>query len=101
HASLLGVRHHHERWDGRGYPDGLRGEQIPLQARIIAVADVFDALATDRPYRRALTLDECVRRLGEARGSHLDGQLVDAFLDKDVHQLIDWAAPPTPSPRPW
>jgi response regulator RpfG family c-di-GMP phosphodiesterase len=101
HSSLLAVRHHHERFDGRGYPDGLRGEQIPLHGRIIAVADVFDALATDRPYRKALSIDECVRRLEEARGGHLDAELVDVFLKKGVHQLVDWANPPTPGAKPW
>ncbi len=74
------VRGHHERWDGRGYPDGLSGEGIPLGARIISVADTYDAMTTDRPYRKALPEEEARRRLQEAAGSQLDAQVVAAFL---------------------
>jgi putative two-component system response regulator len=52
------IRHHHEKWDGAGYPDGLKGEQIPLTARILQVTDIYDALTTDRPYRRALSSEQ-------------------------------------------
>ena len=75
-----GIRHHHERWDGGGYLDGLAGEKIPLVARIIAVADTFSAMTTTRPYRKALPIAEALRRLREAAGTQLQPELVDAFV---------------------
>jgi len=69
------VRHHHERHDGSGYPDGLRGELIPLGARIVAVADIYDALTSDRPYRGRLPRAEAVRRLEEEAGRTIDARL--------------------------
>lgn len=72
--------HHHERWDGRGYPHGLAGEQIPLAARIFAVVDVWDSLTTDQPYRPAWEADVAREHLLENRGHHFDAQVVDAFL---------------------
>ena len=72
---------HHEKWDGSGYPLGLSGEQIPLEGRITAVADVFDALRSTRPYKPAFPLEKCYAILAEGRGSHFDPQVVDAFLD--------------------
>lgn len=74
------IRHHHERWDGMGYPDGLMGEEIPLGARIIAVADSYDAMTTDRPYRRALSRSRAAAILASARGRQWDPAVVDAFL---------------------
>ena len=74
------ARSHHERWDGSGYPDGLRGDQIPLAARICAVCDVFDALLSPRPYKEAWPFDDVIRELASLRGTHLDPSLVDAFL---------------------
>lgn len=74
-----GILHHHERWDGGGYVDGLAGEAIPLIARIIAVADTFSAMTTTRPYRKALAVDEALRRLREAAGTQLQPELVEAF----------------------
>jgi len=71
---------HHESWDGRGYPDGLAGEEIPLAARIFAVADAFDAMTHDRPYRKAFPFDEACRRLMEASGTQFEPRLVQAFL---------------------
>jgi ribonuclease P protein subunit RPR2 len=73
------VRSHHERWDGSGYPDGLAGEEIPLTARVFAVADVFDALTTDRPYRPALSFEEAHAMIVAESGSHFDPAVVDAF----------------------
>ena len=73
------VRGHHERWDGKGYPDGLRGLQIPLGARIIAVADVFDALVAERPYKAGLPVEKVKAILQEGRGTHFDPDLSDAF----------------------
>lgn len=75
------VRHHHERWDGRGYPDGLAGETIPLGARIVSVADSFDAMTTQRPYNRVLTIDEAIDRLHNGAGSYWDPKVVAVFLD--------------------
>jgi HD-GYP domain-containing protein (c-di-GMP phosphodiesterase class II) len=74
------IRHHHERPDGSGYPDGLGADRIPLGARIVAIADMYDALASDRPYRRRLPQGDVVRCLREAAGRTLDGRLTTAFL---------------------
>ena len=76
------VRHHHERMDGTGYPDGLAGDEIPLLARIVSVVDVFDALTSDRPYRKALTADATYRMMREeADGGWWDRALVETFID--------------------
>ncbi|HEU4437617.1 MAG TPA: HD domain-containing phosphohydrolase [Methylomirabilota bacterium] len=76
------MRHHHERWDGSGYPDGLEGEAIPLGARIISVVDVFDALHTDRPYKPALSRSDTVSLLiRETEAGYWDPRIVDTFLD--------------------
>ena len=72
--------YHHERWDGRGYPTGLAGENIPLSARIMAVADVFDALVSKRSYKDGFPLDKAMNIILEERGTHFDPQLVDVFL---------------------
>src|SRR3981081_736217 len=74
------VRGHHERWDGDGYPDRLKGENIPLGPRIIAVADAFDAMTTTRPHRQALPVAEAYRRLQESAGTQWDARVVTAFL---------------------
>jgi putative two-component system response regulator len=74
------VLHHHERFDGKGYPHGLRGGSIPLPARIVAVADAFDAMTTDRPYRASLPDEEALRRLRDGRASQWDPDAIDAFL---------------------
>lgn len=73
------VRHHHERWDGTGYPDKLRGEDIPLAARVFSVADVLDALTTNRPYRPASPLAEARAMIVAEAGRHFDPQVIDAF----------------------
>lgn len=75
------ARHHHEKWNGRGYPDGLAGEDIPLCARIMAVADVFDAVSTKRCYRDAMELDECYDIIIKGRGTDFDPDIADAFLE--------------------
>ncbi|HEV8053958.1 MAG: diguanylate cyclase [Chloroflexi bacterium] len=75
-----GIRHHHERWDGTGYLDGLRGERIPLIARVLAVADAFSAMTTTRPYRVALPVDEALDRVRKAAGTQLDPELAMAFV---------------------
>jgi putative nucleotidyltransferase with HDIG domain len=84
------VRSHHERWDGNGYPDRLAGEQIPLNARVFAVADVFDALTTNRPYRVALSFEQARSMIEDESGSHFDPQVVDAFrrIDDEILRQI-------------
>jgi HD-GYP domain-containing protein (c-di-GMP phosphodiesterase class II) len=74
------IRNHHERYDGLGYPDRLRGEEIPLEARIIAIADSYDAMTTTRPYREPLPEEAVVRELVDNRGRQFDPDLVDVFL---------------------
>jgi len=74
------IRSHHEHWDGSGYPRGLVAEEIPMGARVFAVADAFDAMTTDRPYRRALSLEDAVEEIVRASGTQFDPAVVDAFL---------------------
>lgn len=76
-----GVRFHHERWDGHGYLEGLEGGEIPLIGRVLAVADSFSAMTTSRPYRKALSVEEALKRLGDAAGSQLEEELVKLFID--------------------
>ncbi|RZI81260.1 MAG: response regulator [Rubrivivax sp.] len=78
---------HHERWDGTGYPQGLKGEQIPLGGRIVAIADVFDALMTRRPYRAPLPAAECLALMAEQRGRHFDPTLLDCFFQQQFEIL--------------
>lgn len=79
-AGAVTIRHHHERWNGTGYPDGLTGEHIPLGARIVAVADVYDALTSARPYRAALGHEAALAHLAAEAGRTLDERVVAAFL---------------------
>ena len=81
------VRSHHERWDGTGYPDGLAGEAIPLAARVFAVADTFDALTTDRPYRPASSIAEARERIAAGAGTQFDPDVVAAFARVPDEQL--------------
>ena len=74
------VRYHHERWDGQGYPEGLKGDVIPMTARILSVVDCFDAVREDRPYRRGLTREQACKLLVGQRGKHFDPRVVDSFL---------------------
>jgi len=74
------IRHHHEQWDGRGYPDKLRGEQIPITARIISVVDCFDSVREDRPFRRSMTTDEAIALLRRGAGIHFDPVVVEQFI---------------------
>lgn len=78
-GALAGVRHHHERLDGSGYPDGLAGDEIPLQARIVLVADIFDSLTTTRSYRKAFSWEKALEILHEEAGSVGDPKLVELF----------------------
>jgi diguanylate cyclase (GGDEF)-like protein len=94
-----GVRHHHERWDGRGYPDRIAGEAIPLIARILSVADAFSAMTTTRPYRKAYSMRHALQRLERAAGTQLDADLVRVF----VHGVRTVPGAPMPhraQPRP-
>jgi len=74
------VLYHHERYDGQGYPDGLQGSEIPTEARIVKVADAFDAMLSDRPYRKGLSVDDAIAELEGGRGTEFDPVVVDAFL---------------------
>jgi putative two-component system response regulator len=90
HAMAI-ARHHHERWDGTGYPDRLRGQAIPLSARLMAVADVYDALISRRPYKEPMPHEEAVRRLDAGAGGHFDPAVVQAMRACE-QQFIDIAA---------
>lgn len=80
-ASVVAATHH-EQWDGSGYPQGLKGEEIPIEGRITAVADVFDALSSKRPYKAAIPLDDCFLILESKRGTHFDPRVLDAFIKR-------------------
>jgi len=83
---------HHERWNGEGYPAGLRGEDIPLAGRVVAVCDVFDALTHERPYKAAWTVEQAIDELVGQRGAFFDPELVDLFVDRVLPQL-PWVVP--------
>ncbi|MCF4152371.1 HD-GYP domain-containing protein [Dethiosulfovibrio sp. F2B] len=87
------IRYHHERWDGKGYPEGLRGANIPLLARIISVCDVYDSITDDRPYRKRLTPEEASLEMERSAGTQLDPGLVSTFLEKVAPYLDDQEAP--------
>src|SRR5690606_32236126 len=83
------VRHHHERWDGRGYPDAISGPDIPLGARIITIADTIDAMTTNRPYRNALPLEVVLSELHKGRGTQFDPDLIELTVNSvTVRRLI-------------
>jgi len=84
----LMAKYHHERLDGRGYPDGLTDEQIPLGAKIVALADSFDAMTTDRPYRRRRSFEDVVRDLRQSSGTQFDGKVVVAFARAILKELL-------------
>jgi putative two-component system response regulator len=91
---------HHEKWDGSGYPLGLKGTDIPIEGRIVAVADVFDAISSDRPYKRAFPLDKSLEIIEEGRGKHFDPQVVDAFFarkDDIIRAQMQFMDMPLPS----
>ncbi|OQY10389.1 MAG: hypothetical protein B6I28_01090 [Fusobacteriia bacterium 4572_132] len=75
------IFYHHEKWDGTGYSKGLKGEEIPIEARIVAIADVFDALTTERPYKKAFTTEKALTIMLEGNGKHFDPELIDILLD--------------------
>ena len=86
---LTVIRHHHERFDGRGYPDGLRGSETSLLARVVQVADAVDAIISDRPYRKAYGIDYAITELVNNRGQQFDPEIVDAFVDNFESGLLD------------
>src|SRR5919201_5329785 len=75
------VLYHHERWDGKGYPTGRAGDEIPLEARVLAVADAFDAMTSDRPYRRALSHDEALAEVERCAGTQFDPEIAEIFIE--------------------
>jgi len=92
------ARHHHERWDGTGYPDKLAGPAIPLVARITSVADVFDALMSKRPYKEPWLREKALQYLRDNAGSHFDPEVVEAFLrslGEPITSPADTAAVPS------
>jgi len=101
------ILHHHERWDGGGYPDGLRGEQIPLEARILAVCDTVDAMASDRPYQQDVPPHEIIAELKRCAGTQFDPAVVQAFiriLEREgeyFHQFSPRGGAPSGSPSRW
>jgi response regulator RpfG family c-di-GMP phosphodiesterase len=86
-ATMDIIRHHHERWDGKGYPTGLKGAEIPLAARAFAVADSYDAMTSERPYRAAMTDDEAIRIIVDERDGAFDPDIVDVFLGLCLKRL--------------
>jgi putative nucleotidyltransferase with HDIG domain len=92
-AAVPLIRYHHERWDGRGYPEGLAEEAIPLEAAIVGLSDAWDAMTTDRPYHRALSLDEAVAEIRAGRGSQFAPRVVDAFFEALARAPEELAAP--------
>jgi HD-GYP domain-containing protein (c-di-GMP phosphodiesterase class II) len=84
------VYHHHERYDGSGYPCGLAGEDIPIEGRILAVVDAFDAITSDRPYRKGQSIETAVAELRGYAGVQFDAQIVDTFLSVLAEQDMPW-----------
>jgi HD-GYP domain-containing protein (c-di-GMP phosphodiesterase class II) len=81
------IRHHHERFDGKGYPDGLEGETIPLEARIIAVPDAFDAMSSIRPHSQSKPLHDVLRELEGGKGQQFDPGILEIFLREKIYKL--------------
>jgi HD-GYP domain-containing protein (c-di-GMP phosphodiesterase class II) len=92
HYAALMVLHHHERWDGNGYPGNLKGAEIPLGSRIIAIADSYDALTTDRPYRRARTQTEAIQEIVRCAGTQFDTDVVQAFTRAMGSSVVSMSA---------
>jgi HD-GYP domain-containing protein (c-di-GMP phosphodiesterase class II) len=90
------VKCHHERWDGKGYPEGLKGEEIPLLGRVLGVADFLDALTSDRSYRKGLPLEEALNMVKDLEGKAFDPVVVKAAVE--LHEKGELALPSTPNP---
>jgi len=82
------IRNHHERFDGSGYPDGLVGEAIPLEARIVSIADAFDAMTSLRPHRRAMPLEDALMEMGKGRGTQFDPHFLEIFLEEKIFESL-------------
>jgi HD-GYP domain-containing protein (c-di-GMP phosphodiesterase class II) len=80
------IRNHHEHFDGKGYPDGLAGEAIPLEARIIAIPDAFDAMASLRPHREAMPLEDILLEMGKYKGKQFDQKILEIFLQEKIYK---------------
>jgi HD-GYP domain-containing protein (c-di-GMP phosphodiesterase class II) len=93
---LPGVKYHHERWDGKGYPEGLKGEEIPLLGRVLGVADFLDAVTSDRTYRKGSTLEEALQMVKDLAGQAFDPAIVNAAVE--LHERGELALPATPNP---
>src|SRR5204862_7684852 len=93
--SAVIARTHHERWDGGGYPHGIAGDEIPLAGRLSAVADVFDALTHQRPYKPAWPVEDAVAEMKRLRGTQFDPDVLDAFSSLDHHSLLEPVAAAT------
>lgn len=102
HPLLPGVRSHHEHFDGTGYPDGLKGDKIPIEARIMAVADAFDAMTSDRPYRKALSEHDALAELKRNMGTHFDPRVIAAFeaIFPAVRRTLEHLRPREEAVRP-
>ena len=96
-GSIPAIRHHHERWDCLGYPDGLAADAIPLEAAIIGLADAWDAMTTDRPYSAALSLNEAMMQIRAGRGKQFSPAVVDAFWEVAKRRPADVLPPEAPS----
>ena len=96
-SAVPAIRHHHERWDGLGYPDGLSGEANPLEAAIIGLADAWDAMTTDRPYAAALSLNEAMMQIRAGRGKQFSPAVVDAFWEVAKQRPAEVLPPDAPT----
>jgi len=96
------ARHHHEKWDGTGYPDGLSGDKIPLSARIMAVADTYDALRSKRVYKDALSHAESLKVIRQGAGTHYDPEIVEVLLEyeEEINEMYKKAGPGNPETVP-
>ena len=92
--AILGVKYHHERYDGSGYPEGLSGKQIPLIASIISVADTFDAMTTNRPYRHGLSQAEAVKEIQRVSGRQFDPEIAAALVELFSEEKLNSLCPP-------
>jgi len=100
---LPGVLHHHERYDGKGYPDGLAADATPLDGRLLAVVDAFDAMTSDRPYRQGMPVEKAIGILADGAGSQWDARLIETFMSilPDILEIKDnYQRPPLPSRAP-
>jgi len=94
------IRNHHERWDGGGYPDGFKGREIPFLARIVSLADAFDAMTSDRPYRRAMKPQQAIKEIIKNSDKQFDGRIVRALLDLYLDNRLE-GAPHAERDEPW